>query len=239
MNYLKEDWKYLIILDALRADCFADVFEDYWLEFMAKRFDRGRVRPLKLGVTCTAHWYKKYWSEPNDVVLISANPQPFWEGSGYAAKNFKKAFQAWDGARVDPEVTLHYFKEKKDKGDRFLIHFVPPHLPFIGKRGKKLMKEMERDWHKPAIGREMYEMVQAYGRKDPDNWGILKNCYLEGVDIMVRFLVDNLDVFSDGKVVITSDHGELIGEGDMYDHPSKVKDRELEKILETVPYYEV
>ena len=90
----------------------------------------------------------------------------------------------------------------------------------------------------------IYRGIREYGRKG--HWGELRECYKESLIATLRTLASYVNLFSDGRLVISADHGELIGEPSfdgkgMYWH--KVHgDGEVRKLLErtlmTVPWFE-
>lgn len=226
INYLKENWDYLLVLDACRFDIFSKVIADKPWE--------GKLEKVNSRVTFTKDWYRKHWTKPNDIHLITANPHPFLEGSGPASKNFKSATAAWQEDEVDPRVTLNFFKKIKKPGEKYLIHFIPPHLPFVGKKGKKLFKKLGI---KSMATPDVYKKVVSYGRQG--NWDELKECYRENLELVLDVIKDNWSLFADGKAIFTSDHGELLGEWGIYGHPPSRIMRHRRRILQTVPWFEI
>jgi hypothetical protein len=249
------DWKYLIILDACRYDVFADICRE-----------RGWHAPLKVDTRChcTAWWYRKYWSRvDNDVHLISANPVPFHKDMGWDAwRKFKSAIWADPAGRAvkerpelgavldlaedrghgvfEPVITLSIFEHVKQSGERYLTHLLPPHLPFLGPRGRALHDKLELavDSH-----RGIYQGIQRHGRAG--NWDEVRACYKENVEYALDALARYWHLFADGKTVITSDHGELTGDispkdgKGVYHHSHDIKLHDLWMIQRTVPWFEI
>jgi len=249
------DWRYLIVLDALRYDVFADICQE-----------RGWHAPLKLDTRChcTSWWYRKYWSrQDNDVHLIAASPVPFHKDMGWDAwRRFKSAIWAdeaaiivkkhfelaliWTGLEsmghsvFDPVYALRMFEAVKQPGERYLIHLMPPHLPFLGQRGRALLDNLGL-----AIdsSRHIYKGVQDYGREG--NWSEVQACYKENIEYALSHLAAFWHLFADGKTVITSDHGELTGDispkdgQGVYHHSHDIKLENLWMIQRTVPWLEM
>lgn len=224
---LKEkEWDNLIILDACRHDLFEEVVEEsdyrYSLgstssEFVEKNFSEGD------------------WS---DTVYVTANPHfhesHFEELTGKTADEvFHEVFHTyetdWDKDQntVLPEkiirdglTALELFPNKK-----LIIHCMQPHYPFLnsnlGDGGIKMLNEGEGNIWDKAERKEVdkVELWEAYS----DNLGyIFSN---------VEKSLQNLD----GKTLVTADHANFFGEGDIYGHPAKFS---AEPVLK-VPWYEL
>jgi len=249
------DWQYLIILDACRYDTFADIAQE-----------RGWDTPLKLDTQChlTAWWYRKFWSRvDNDIHLISANPVPFSASRGWNAyRRFKSAIWADPAGRAvkaqpelaaiwadckaggwsifEPAFALRIFEAVKQPGERYLIHLMPPHLPFLGPKGRTLFKRLGLSIDGD---RYIYKAVQGYGREG--NWDELRACYKENVEYALDAVLAYWHLFADGKTAITSDHAEIVGEiapwdGEgLYRHAKWAKIPELFAVLRTVPWLEM
>jgi len=249
------DWQYLIILDACRYDVFADICRE-----------RGWHAPLKVDTRChcTAWWYRKYWSrQDTDVHLISASPVPFHKDMGWDAwRKFKSAIwadpagqavktlpelsgihfaaQMFDDSIFEPVITLSIFEAVKQPGEQYLIHLMPPHLPFLGQQGRALMERLDL---RVDSSRDIYAGIQKYGREG--NWDEVRACYKENIGYALEVLAEFWDLFTDGKTVITSDHAELTGDdsstegGGIYHHSHNIKLHDLWMIQRTVPWFEI
>lgn len=216
---LEKEWDVLIVLDACRYDAFTQ----------AESNIVGELNTIDSGASCTAEWYKTHWSKENDVTLVSANPIPFTAQSDYAHENFKKSIRAWRGSEISPEYTLSLASGVEG---RVLVHLVPPHLPFIGEEGVAFLQR----WGTGREGRRgmtVYNKVQAYGERG--RWDELWSYYIGSIEEALRIIATALPNMKGKKVVITSDHGELIGKEGRYDHPCGRDDDELRR----VPWLEV
>lgn len=216
----------VIILDACRFDYFQK----------AKNPFTGTLTKKNTGCSTTFQWYKKYWQQKTDYHLISENPQPWHKNSNKAHQNFKTSYPAFanNWLKVDPLKTLQYFAKVKQPNEKYLIHFLPPHLPFVFGAGAKLMQKLNYN----ALN--VYEAVQAWGQQG-NNHLLLKQYYQQQIDGMLQLLWDNLEMFSDYEtMVITSDHAEIVAgfAEKMYAHPPK-PNAEQAKLLHSVPYFEV
>ena len=123
------------------------------------------------------------------------------------------------------EVTKAVLKlTKKFPDKKMIIHFLQPHHPFVGRKKiihdktkKPIFKkfDLKTDWDVFISGLvSRKEFWQAY----KDN--------LKLVMKEVMKLTQKLK----GKVVLTSDHGNALGEYGIYEHPEGVRIEELVKV---------
>ena len=247
-DYTKLKWDYLLILDACRYDIFKEIVEEKKL--------KGKLTEFNTRTPHTPFWYRKYWGHnKNNINLISANPQPFYNGTWYAHRNFKyskwvdpalkftkKCLTKWNhpSGIFYPHVLIDFVEKYKKPNERHLIHFIPPHLPYIGPKGLNLLKKLGL---KVEGNRHIYDDLQIYGRKN--NWKKLRECYKDSLSTTIDIIYERINVFNN-KIVISADHSELIGDPKFdntgkYDH-SRVrinKNPEEWKLLCTVPWFEV
>ena len=209
-------WGTLLILDACRYDVFKEVAGELDL--------KGELQCADSGVLGTSSWYYKNWrGQPGqtNITAVVANP---W-GLRYPLK-FEQVIKAWDSgmncAKVDPDRTMDFYR-KFASGKRAMVHFVPPHQPFLGEKGKavyeKLGINMEQregtkwDWEnnkKFTALTQVQKLLSTYGRSG--HWGEVKDAYKENVNFIVTKIKKWLPEFLP-PVVITADHGEVVGEG--------------------------
>jgi len=227
VDYFKYKWDILFIFDACRVDAFEKLVE-------SKKI-KGKVEIVNSGAVATPFWYALHWNEPRKVHLVSSNPHPFTKTSRFAHKNFLSATRAWKADRVDPAYTLKVFWEKYKEG-KWLIHIMPPHLPYIGEKGSKFMEKFEGEQRKTGVS--FYKGIEAYGRQN-NAWDELKGYYQESLEKAFDIVKPDLDkMLAKGlKVIITADHAELIGEYGIYDHNDK-RAEGLRELLMTVPLLE-
>ncbi|SEO22771.1 hypothetical protein SAMN04487948_101208 [Halogranum amylolyticum] len=232
-----EDWDNLLLLDACRYDMFR---EHNTVEGeLSARVSRG---------SNTEEFLRRNFGEGrfDDVVYVTANPQvnvrldaPF-----HAVVSVWK--DAWDDDlnTVLPEAmvdaTLDAAERYPDK--RIVSHFVQPHYPFVGEFGRTLFEdqagiELSR---RLATGDtaasdhlNVWDLLQRGKVSERDVW----DAYCENLRIVlphVQRLVDELS----GRTVVTSDHGNLVGEYPspcpvplkMYGHPPGVYAESLVKV---------
>jgi len=200
---LAEDWNYLIVLDACRYDCFEKV---NWIE--------GKLeKRISLG-TNTPEWMKRNFEDGyyDDIIYISANPFVLRDIDGFKMKeHFYKVIHIFD----DKIGSLHPKKLNKVAlkvirryyGKRFIIHYLQPHHPFL-------------------LRMELTPEKFLNGLVDVMEW---KQAYLENLVLVLEYVDKLLDVL-DGKIIITSDHGEMLGEFGEIGHGCGVRFRELVEV---------
>jgi hypothetical protein len=217
----------LVIIDACRADLYDKVRG----ETKGKRISVGSATPEFLAKTFS----KGDWS---DVVYVSANP--FLEEKRFENLTGRKPEEAfhcvynvfessWCGEyqTVKPEKVVEkaesarkLFPEKK-----LVVHFLQPHYPFIG--DKELISSGIRVKSESFNQKNVWEAVES---GDLDKKKVLE-AYKSNLKYVLQY-VDELSDSLDGRTVITSDHGNLIGERGFYGHPKGSS----AKGLREVPY---
>jgi hypothetical protein len=134
-----------------------------------------------------------------DVVYIAANPY-----SNLVKDNFYKTIPVWDFgwnvelSTVPPEIVYEATVKAitKYRGKRFIIHFMQPHHPFLKLKFTCKLKGTNA-WTLMKKGKISKDLV---------TWA-----YTENLRIVMPYLKKLLKILW-GKVVITSDHGNAVGE---------------------------
>jgi uncharacterized cupin superfamily protein len=217
-------WDNLIILDACRHDLYEEV--------------NG---PTESRVSCASHtqgFIAENFSKEDrfqDTIYITANPQlddSILEEVLGTSDLFHEKYEVyrtdWSDEKntvlPDPVVRDAKSAEKLFPEKRKIIHFMQPHYPFIDSdlvyEGQANLEQIEGEgtlsvWDAAEKGEvERKEVWQEY-RKN-----------LEFIMPFVEELVDSLE----GKTIITSDHGNLVGENGLYGHPGELNLEPLRKV---------
>jgi len=203
-------------MDAMRFDYFDQVVREGQHKFS--------YEPVWSTGYETGVWYRNTWNHNryNDTVLISGTPIPWRSGQGCYQQKFFKSYPLWkeQGKTLNRLLSLKdvFTKTKKiseiHKNKRILLHIIPPHLPYYHEEGMK--------WLLGLFGEQIledgtiYHRVQEYGRTE--GWNKLVLYY----KLNIKTALDELLKHDWGENgVISSDHGELIGEGNLYTHSGK------------------
>lgn len=227
VNIMDEEWDYLIILDAARYDVFEEV---NWIEGeLSKKVSKGSASIEWLNANFTEYYY--------NTVYVSANP--FVSPEESANELGQRPFLSDDHF---PHVDMVFLDQESQKNgttypgyvrehavdtisqypdSRAIIHFMQPHAPFIVDSVSHLQDQYD------SVG------IEAL-REEGYSWKEIREIYSENLELVleeVEKLIDDLD----GKIVITADHGELLGEYGIKGHPPGVYFKDLIEI----PWLEV
>ncbi|MFC7071961.1 hypothetical protein ACFQJ7_03615 [Halovenus rubra] len=193
------------------------------LEFLEENFDSGPY---------------------NDVVYVSANPY-----TGKIDTEFFELINVWDSGwnskyqTVLPETVTQAAIEAHEKypNKRLIVHYMQPHLPFIGEQGMEYRRTYGLDDPEGDTSLSVGPALH-YGLTDittEEAW----NGYIENLSIVLDSVAELLDAV-DGKSVLTADHGELFGEWigpvptPMYGHTPEIRKEELVKVPWFKPEFE-
>lgn len=203
---MEENWDHLIVLDACRFDYFSEINNI-----------NGRLEKKESRGSSTTGWIRRnFTDEYPDTVYVS--------GNAHISKTFLKEFlgfnpfykiiEVWDkgwdeelNAVPPAEINKHALIARDLYPDKkLIIHYQQPHFPSIGERN------IPAEWAEPYYR-------QGYEKK----WELeeIKEEYRESLRKVlkkVKKLLKNLE----GKIVVTSDHGQCFGEFGIYEHPYRI-----------------
>jgi len=239
-NLIEKDEFLLIILDACRYDFFWQEYDKYFDGKLVKVESSGRDT-----FEWAKHTFDKKYSFPYvsgavpiNTIVNNVNPGGVKHlYSGYTpSDHLTNIIDTWKQGWNELLGTVPPWKVTQSAlnnfNDRMVVHYFQPHSPFIGK--------------KPILGGRGKEYGK--GRGNPPDQTIwwraknniltdeeLRNAYRENLHLVltdVAILLQNSKMFD--NIVITSDHGNLLGEGGQYAHP-----RTNSLQLYQVPWFEV
>ena len=231
-NIFELDWDNLIILDACRYDEFSEQISDFDIPGKLKckqSLDSATKGVLRASVD---------GMDLSDMVYLTATSMLHRESVQESNINpmFHKVIDVWKDnieygkGGVPPSSVTDSVLEASELYDnkKIVAHYIQPHTPFIGEYGQSQFGEGEHAmWRKKLCGDTTLSDQT------------IQKAYRENLKLVleeVERLISNIS----GKTVITSDHGQAIGDRAYpipykeYGHPSKMFIDELIKI----PYYE-
>jgi len=211
VKVLDEEWDYLIVLDA----CRYDYFEKY-------NFIDGDLQKVNSVATYTLDWVIRNFRGRNckDIVYVSTNPyvsntelikyigynlfyhiEPVWEYD-------------WDDklGTVPPEAVTEAAIKCKNKfpDKRMIVHYMQPHSPYLD------VPDFPKFWEMGTLG------VRR-------NKKVITGLYISNLKKVLKE-VEGLIKHLEGKIIITSDHGEMFGEYFISGHDSDLFFKELREV---------
>ena len=234
IDVMDEDWDNLIILDACRYDYF-DKHNDI----------EGELRSVLSHGNYSYEFMKKNFTDEklHDTIYITANPHAT-KLSDDIFYDMRLILDQYMSPEVVVQKAVEIYNSNPDK--RIIVHLMPPHRPHFGPLAERFRDEFDiKDW-------ERIDKTDTSTQKQSERpvWNLaihgeitdeqLRDSYAETVEIALDYAKELIDKL-DGKTVITSDHGELLGEPaaplthKRYGHPHEVNCRRLR----FVPWLEV
>jgi len=172
-----------------------------------------------------------------DTVYVTANPM-FYRHRDQLGTSFHATIDIWkdDGwdeeyQTVLPETTTAYAKEAADRfqNKRIIIHYIQPHFPFIGTKTR-----LDTGLPDPATGESNFWDDIAFGQLEISD-DLLRRAYVENLQTVLPHVRELMESLS-GRTVVTSDHGNMLGERSFpipvkeYGHPAGIYSDELVKV---------
>ena len=245
-------WKVLVVLDACRYDYFEKVYRRFFKGKLEKRTSPTTRSIEWLVETFKGNYQDTIYISANP--FVTPKTEAVVTGLKFSAKEkFFKVVNVleddWDEElqMVTPEaVNRAFLRELKEHpGKRFILHYLQPHYPYVklsmedsqSRMKKKPIDRPEKGLGEflNSIGLNVRTIKQLLGRPS-DQMGYIMNKF--GVERLREEYEANLVWVLEGiakivpsvkgRVVITSDHGEMLGEHGKLGHdPYLPKYKEL------------
>jgi hypothetical protein len=217
---MNDEWDTLIILDACRYDMFAERVP----------FDGRLESRISLGSTSEEFLDQNFGESTfHDTVYVNANV--YFSKLGLDQDETSHAvidlLDDWDEELeiAHPETVTEAAKRAHEHypNKRVIVHYMQPHLPFIGERGLEIRERIgqRNGWIPFRLGKSSVSIAELW------------EGYNENLEIAFDY-VDELLSEIDGRVVISADHGNMVGERQepiptkrMFGHPWGVYSEEL------------
>jgi len=220
------DWDTLLLLDACRYDLFAETATDVPGE-LSQRTAHDSATPRYLAENFGGGQF-------HDIVYVTANP---YVNTNLPDDTFHHVVSVWkdgwdDELQVVPpeemyEAIMQAVSEFENK--RILAHFTQPHEPFIGetqlgKRELSPLRERALGKDVKANNRNPFDMLARGDATYDEVWRAYRSNLERALPIVQELLVE-----LEGRTVVTSDHGNALGERAkpfpvrVYGHPPGIR----------------
>lgn len=222
-------WDVLVVLDACRRDYFKKINDL-----------KGKLVEIEVESSDTLTWLMMNFPHRYPYIYVSANPycnSKVKVGDFFAPAHFKKVVDVWlfgwdEKLMTVPPNKVTTFALPYVNEERTIIHYIQPHFPSIGR-----IKLTLEAWKPNPLN----TVVQ--GKTYPSTLppiDLVKKAYEENLRLVLNEIKNQLlpAIKKDRKIVITSDHGEMLGEYGYFYHPV-VNDERVKRILGAVFWFEV
>jgi len=223
----RKDWDILLVLDACRFDYFKKYYQAYL---------RGNLTKATSPAKHTTEWILKTFRDGDyqDTVYISGNPyitsKKRKDIDGYhPRKYFKSVVDCWDYDFVYPSILNNTYKAiPKPNGYRYIIHYMQPHSPYVcdGVSKRPVFSKIVGR----TIGIRNYNWIKKFTLDKLEKIAIdvnpyeIREAYLDNLLFVLSYVKEFIDK-TNKRVVVTSDHGELLLEDNLYGHGDTLPDR--------------
>lgn len=238
IDVVDKDWDNLIILDACRFDLFEEAMADG-----APLSDvDGTLQKVVSQASCTREFLPANFSgEQHDSVYVTSSPH-IYKNNHLFDIEFHDVIHVWleehkrhggdvNSGDVSPNPDCHHprhtTRHARDAiaeypNKRLVIHYLPPHWPFHGEYGKKHFAHFT----------EGAPWLDLTARRESISRNVIWKAHRENLELALEEIGTLLEDL-DGRTVITSDHGQLIGDRMFplpvrgYGHPGSLYQSEL------------
>lgn len=231
-------WDVLVILDACRYDLWDDVAPEYGLPVGETVWSNA---------SCSIDWIERNFSQHPDEIssvgYVTANP--FADHDAEHARSadladtdighFRPLYKSeWGPIDTDPPIetvppervtdhAIDAWRRREEFGfDRLVVHYMQPHEPFIAApewsyatpHDNPVLKNLVSDGYE--AGTSPWRMMIDSGEVTPEEfWPV----YQDNLRWVLEDVDDRLLKNLDGRVVISADHGNGLGEWGEWHHP--------------------
>lgn len=232
---LEADKFLLIIFDSCRFDAFEETYNHHY---------EGILRKASTTNTYTKQYQQTTWPDQYDLTYVAGGPvisDRTFERSDLTyrpSEHFDTIVPAWDRGYkkelgVTPPEAVTEVAQETD-ADRMVVHYFQPHAPYIGEKRLRESHDLSSGDTSKIETRvesleQIYEKIEG-GKIDDED---LKAAYYSNLDRVMR-AAKSLIAEVDRPTVITSDHGELLGEDGRYLHGGRPH-----QVLCTLPWLKV
>lgn len=257
---MDEDWDYLLVLDACRYNYFEKVYDDYFEGELEEIISPGTETSEWCRKVFTEKYDDVVYVSGNPRINSSMEIKGF-DSKTHFHEVVDVWDWGWDSERgtVLPDVINDsiFDSARKYPDKRIIGHYMQPHAPYlslgpldvpenkgVGKVDPSRKSKIRKlgSWFTRWIGQKHIWKVREFFGREPNSpiYSVLKKV---GEDRLKGLYMNNLKKAMDGiaevrrnldgKIVVTSDHGELLGEGGNFGHYANTS----EEALRNVPWF--
>lgn len=205
----EREWEVLIILDACRADLMDEVADEY--PFLEKYRTHDSLGSNS-GQWMARNFTDEYAEEMRETAVVTGNPH---SDTYLDEEDFAMLDEVWRYAWEDKDELFkpHFITDRAIsikrhfQPERMIVHYMQPHHPFIPH-----FDGFETDLHETWLN-EWRDIRVGHISKE-EKWRQYRDNLLYVLDY-VELLLDSIDA---DPVVVSSDHGEAVGEWGIYGH---------------------
>jgi len=239
-NIPTEDWDNIVILDACRYDMFEELIA-------GSDMLQGQLEKKHSKATSTHKFLERNFDgvSLHDTVYVTGNPMHRWENVNVDLDSvFYDIVDVWEDGwhsglnTVLPKTVFNAAKNATERypDKRLIVHFVQPHHPFIGQRGSEI--EDGGMYIRDLIESDELRTGKKVWRRLEDgdvSRRSVTEAYSENLRVVLPFVNALSDVL-EGKTIVTSDHGNQLGEFAwpfpirIYGHPEDIFTRQLSAV---------
>lgn len=229
-----EDWDTLVVLDACRYDMFESI--NPLRGDLSSRISKGSSTPEWLQANFVGR-------DLRDTVYVTANPQlernrENWDVMLHETINVWLE-DGWDKAtgtvRAETMTNAALDAAERFPNKRLVVHYMQPHYPFVPSEtefDKAHLQSISGDGSNPA-GENVWnqKFMGDLNISRNELWSI----YVENLEYVLEHVAELLEDLS-GRTVITSDHGNYVGERSSpipiqeYGHPRGLYDEPVVRV---------
>lgn len=229
-NFFKKDWDNLLILDACRYDTLKKLLNEGDISLP------GQLESICSRGSCTPEFLRGNLphTDLSDTVYVTGTTMLYRNSvlNEELQHNLHEIVDVWEDSidigewGVSPDLMEDKTRKTLDQypNKRLVVHFIQPHIPFIGEFGRERFKNSPEDiWSSKRYGK-LNATTEELRRAYKEN--------LQEVIPAVRHLLKDLS----GKTIVTSDHGQLLGDRIRpipirdYGHPNGIYHEKLVKV---------
>ncbi|PSP90321.1 hypothetical protein BRC90_01750 [Halobacteriales archaeon QS_4_69_34] len=205
IDIFEKDWDNLFILDGCRYDLFE-----------ARSDLPGRLSAVRSRASCTPEFLRANFDGRtlHDTVYVTANPMPYRRRESLNYR-FHDVIHVWrdagwdeDHGTVVPETTTEYAVEAAERypDKRLIVHFLQPHYPFIVDTE---FDKTDLEAHVSDRGPSIWDRLITGEATVPQE--TVWKAYARNLEVALPH-VKSLMTALEGRTVVTSDHGNMVGE---------------------------